>query len=330
LQTETGPEAGAAARPWPWNVLIAVVAALLTLAAVEAYYRATYEEGWYTPPDFPPGRFPRLNADGLRDVDYGPKQGGTYRILLLGDSFTFGSGVEDDEAIWPALVEKALAERRPLPAVTRWEVLNAGIAGSLTHQWVEAYAYLGERFRPDLVVAVFFLRDGTQLERGTAAIVAAERARIAADPLARVSVAYRYLLERRAAIDIGGKLERFFVDSYVGAPAETAEWERAQHNLLALREMASAAGARFGIAVFPVLYGLEREPYPFQPAMDALERFCAARGIPHVSLLPAFRHRHAPDLWVSDANQHPNAEGHRLAADAMLAFILRLIESPTT
>jgi hypothetical protein len=308
------------------DLLTALVSAIVPLVGIELYYRATYRENWYVERDFPSGRYPKLNSVGLRDVDYGPKQPGTHRMLLIGDSFTFGSGVEDDAAIWPALLEQRLGELRPIPGTSSYEVLNGGIAGSLTDTWVALYEQQRELFRPDLVLVVFFVRDGTRMEPVADRLAAASLERIHDEPLARVSKAYRYFREKFLAIHFARQLEQFFVDSYVGTPEQTAEWRRAQQNLLTLRDMAAADGARFGMASFPMLYGLEREPYPFQPAMDALERFCAAHGIRHLSLLPAFLGRQSSDLWVSTANKHPNAEGHAIAARTLLPFVRELMD----
>jgi hypothetical protein len=172
------------------NVFTALVATLVPLTAIELYYRATYRAEWYIERDFPPGRYPRLNADGLRDLDYGAKAPGSYRILALGDSFTFGSGVEDDGAIWPAILERRLGELQPLAPVRTYEVLNGGIAGSLTDKWVALYRQQRELFRPDLVLVTFFLRDGTRLEDVQENLASASLDRIHADPLARVSTTY--------------------------------------------------------------------------------------------------------------------------------------------
>lgn len=319
-----------ARRPAALNLVTALVATVATLAAIEVYYRATYRESWLTEPEFRPGHFPHLNADGLRDVDHGPKQPGSYRILLLGDSFTFGSGVEDDAAIWPAIVERRLQERRPVPNASTYEVLNGGVAGSLTDTWVALYQQQRPLFQPDLVLVVFFLRDGTRLEQVSDPLAAANLAQIRADPLAQVSTAYRYFRERWLAMNFASLLERFFADSYVGDAEATAEWRRAQQNLLTIRDAAIGDRSRFGLAIFPMLYGFEQDPYPFQSAMDAIEGFCRANAIPHLSLLPAYRGRRAADLWVSKINKHPNAEGHAVAADALLPFVLQLMAAPSS
>ena len=52
----------------------------------------------------------RQTLQGLRDRDYGPKLPDEYRVLLIGDSFTFGHGLETEETISRQL-EDYLAER---------------------------------------------------------------------------------------------------------------------------------------------------------------------------------------------------------------------------
>jgi hypothetical protein len=48
-----------------------------------------------------------INALGMRGPDVEPKRSDEYRILMLGDSFTEGSGLQEDET-YPVLVEKYL------------------------------------------------------------------------------------------------------------------------------------------------------------------------------------------------------------------------------
>ena len=62
------------------------------------------------------------NALGLRGSrDYGPKPPGTIRLLMLGDSFTFGIGVNEGEPFCD-LLQAAVAGSRP-PV----EIINAGV-----------------------------------------------------------------------------------------------------------------------------------------------------------------------------------------------------------
>ena len=53
----------------------------------------------------------RINADGFRDrIRSRPKPDGVFRILALGDSVTFGYGVEEDET-YPMRLEASFAAR---------------------------------------------------------------------------------------------------------------------------------------------------------------------------------------------------------------------------
>jgi lysophospholipase L1-like esterase len=69
-----------------------------------------------------------------------------YRVLFLGDSFTYGLGVNDDQT-FAALVEKDL--RGDQLSV---EVLNAGCPGKGTDYELKFFQTLGRKFHPDLTV----------------------------------------------------------------------------------------------------------------------------------------------------------------------------------
>jgi len=74
-----------------------------------------------------------------------------------------------------------------------------------------------------------------------------------------------------------------------------------------------------------MLVELAEKVYPFQDVCDALLHFAREEGIKVLDLLPAFRGRDGSELWVSALDQHPNALGHQLAADAMLPFVRALL-----
>src|SRR4051794_39884304 len=63
----------------------------------------------------------RINQLGIRGPEIGPRRPGVRRVLVLGDSFTFGAGVEEAET-FPAQLAAELT-RRGAPA----EGINAGI-----------------------------------------------------------------------------------------------------------------------------------------------------------------------------------------------------------
>jgi lysophospholipase L1-like esterase len=99
-----------------------------------------------------------VNALGMRGSERGPsKPPGTARILLLGDSFAFGWGVEQEET-FGARLERLLTER-----VGPVEVWSAAVPGWSTDQH---YLYLrtqGLALDPDLVLLAEGENDPTEL-----------------------------------------------------------------------------------------------------------------------------------------------------------------------
>jgi hypothetical protein len=83
-----------------------------------------------------------------------------YRVLFLGDSFTYGLGVNDDQT-FAAQVEKDLRAGR-----LSVEVLNAGAPGKGTDYALKCFQTVGRKFHPDLTVLGFFCNDFQDNARG--------------------------------------------------------------------------------------------------------------------------------------------------------------------
>jgi GDSL-like Lipase/Acylhydrolase family len=118
--------------------------------------------GWAKPPGRTWIRRPEyhhavtINERGLRGPDYGyEKPSGMRRILLLGDSFTHGYSVADDETV-SAVLERRLNAETPTKG---WQVLNAGTAGYGTGQEYLFFLDEGRRYQPDEVVVMFYYND---------------------------------------------------------------------------------------------------------------------------------------------------------------------------
>lgn len=110
--------------------------------------------GWRLVPDYAREGI-RTNARGLRaDRSYAPgRSPGRRRIVLLGDSFTFGAHVANDETF------AHFIEREELPG---WEVPNLAVNGYGTDQALLAYELRGADLAADIVVMGFYVRDYTR------------------------------------------------------------------------------------------------------------------------------------------------------------------------
>lgn len=99
----------------------------------------------------------QTNSLGLRspEVSY-ERAPGTFRILALGDSWTFGFHVGESES-YPRQLEGMLESRaRARGDPTRYEVVNTGVVGYSTQQEAAYFRVRGQRFEPDLVLLAFY------------------------------------------------------------------------------------------------------------------------------------------------------------------------------
>jgi hypothetical protein len=161
-------------------IVLALPAATLTLAlsvlAIEVWVRWSWDhtrgtpgfyladpdrgqrlaagyDGWFAGV---PVRINRLGFRDPREYDV-EKAPGTFRILVLGDSVTFGHGTTFDMT-YPYLLEQRLKAWRP---DVKWEVWNLGVPGYNTRQELEYLRAVGPTYRPDLVIVGFFPNDFT-------------------------------------------------------------------------------------------------------------------------------------------------------------------------
>lgn len=151
-----------------------LLAGLVLASAFELWVRATWEPRKGTPGFFltdavrgqrlAPGYSGwfagvpvHINRLGLRDDrEYDlAKRSNTFRILVLGDSVTFGHG-SLAEHTYPYLLEQRLRAWRP---EVDWQVWNAAVPGYNTAQELAHLLEVGPSFQPDLVIVGFFEND---------------------------------------------------------------------------------------------------------------------------------------------------------------------------
>lgn len=98
-----------------------------------------------------------INSHGMRGEEVSvTKPAKTKRILVLGDSYAFGFGVDEDDTISTQL------QRRLKPAAPNVQVLNMGVPGYQTGQEYQRLTRDGLRFSPDIVVLVYYANDNVR------------------------------------------------------------------------------------------------------------------------------------------------------------------------
>jgi len=113
---------------------------------------ASIQDGMYWGDNY---SFPvRQNSHGLRGPELDTqKQVGKVRVLVLGDSQTWGLGVPEQERYSDVL--QSILNEHGMNA----EVLNFGVPGYGTDQELMLFKTLGKAYHPDLVILGFFWND---------------------------------------------------------------------------------------------------------------------------------------------------------------------------
>ncbi|MFH0958460.1 MAG: GDSL-type esterase/lipase family protein [Pseudomonadota bacterium] len=116
------------------------------------WINAEGQQGFFEHPQFRVSV--NINSKSLRDIEHSPeKSKQTKRVLILGDSFVWGFGVEAEQR-FSNIIQKEVSS-----TTNKVEVINAGVSGWSTDQellWLEKY---GLSYNPDLVILLFYQND---------------------------------------------------------------------------------------------------------------------------------------------------------------------------
>jgi lysophospholipase L1-like esterase len=272
----------------------------------------------------------RYSEQQFRSSPIGPHVKGVTRVLVIGDSFTEGMGVKEEDA-YPRVLHRLL---NTAGEAGRWEVLNCGRRGYDFPELFDLFETV-LAFDPDVVVYGMVLNDAVKapvfqarqaylndwiLDRGR--MFREEEDRRLGPWTPRLLA---FVRDRLDTWRIGRDTTRWYHDMY-GEPNREG-WERTQALLRKMNRRTQARGGRFLIASWPLLVGLEGR-YPFADVSETIARFCLSAGIPRHDFLSALHGRPAESLWVHPVDHHPNEIAHRLAGESLVGPVRRLSMEP--
>ncbi len=229
------------------------------------------------------------------------------RVVMLGDSFTFGEGVELEDT-FVRRVERRLGRE----GASGPRLFNAGVAGHGTVEEAARVPHILTTYAPTAIVLVFVPND---------AIHFSESAERGADLLNAATPGGLRLLGLWGRGEAAAATDAWYRSYYLGERRE--HWDRAAGALGSMANQCRDAGVRFGVAIFPLLHALDA--YPFTEIHTEVRKACAQREIPVIDLLDAFAGRDAAGLWVHPADRHPNLHAHEIVAAPLADFTRELL-----
>jgi len=261
----------------------------------------------------------RFNSLQFRDREFGPRRPGVRRVAVLGDSFTEGQGVKEEDT-YPRRLEALLNEAEP----GQWEVLNWGRRGADFPRLYDTFEQILQ-YHPDIVIYGMFLNDAEQSDsfRARNAYVNdwMEGRRQARPETGLLDFVFERLERRR----LDRESLRWYSQMY--AEPNREGWERTQAHLREMHRRMQERGGLLLVADWPVLaVGSARDR--LAPAHEAIAQACAAADIPHHDLRRTLSALDPSSLWVHPLDQHPNEVAHRLAAESLAPMVRALAAGP--
>ena len=305
----------------------------------------------------------RNNELGLRGVDVSAeKPDATYRIITLGDSFTMGKGVEDDQT-FSVLLESILnIELGNCDSeFERVEVLNAGVD---SYSPILSYLYLTHRLKdldPDMVLLNLDNSDLIQEMAYRGIAVHDDQGNIVGVPggesKRHLSTKFRDWVENNLYIT---RLLLFYTNKWLGykdltvkgvvsrANAEviahtlesdqidrTQQWNDIFESLVSIREFTNQRSIKFLVSVYPWAHQvsddewvpgrntyMNSEERPIEEYDRKIAVMAANFGIEVISLYDYFRKYSGEDSLYFDFDPHFTEQGHRVMATGLARLIV--------
>jgi lysophospholipase L1-like esterase len=240
----------------------------------------------------------RFNSRGCRGPEYPvPAPPGRRRVLALGDSFTLGVGVHQEDTVTAQLERLLNGDATTRQSALSYDVVNCGVSGYGTHEERLMYELQAPTYRPDVVLLMMVFNDQrswlTDIREGYVHRPSTfERSFL---PWARIQ---SYRSQRRMP------------------PLDYSENVK---EILRLDAEVRKTGARLAVVAFRHITQPEDE---WNALLRTVSAGLAGSDVPWLdlgqTLIPGHR---VEEMIVHPIDGHPNEVAHKLAAQSIFQFL---------
>lgn len=297
----------------------------------------------------------KINAEGFRDDEILPKERFDLRILMLGDSMTWGYGVEKEETFSEVLQQKLNAKG------VNADVINAGATSySPTLEYL-LLKYKGLSYQPDIVILNldvsdiqddYFREQAAEFDQeGNIIRVSGIKEQITLLYKIRNKMQLnRFIFDKVNLIDSrfvkkegkqntmpqgDPKTDRYAILRDLPVQDEEEHWDRTFHYITLISELCKKNDITFiltlypyGVQVSPDEWSLGRHLFGFSPGavqsdapQQKVKKYAEENGIIYVEMLEPFQESSVFPLYFP-YDGHINREGHKLAADVLFSSLV--------
>ncbi len=269
-------------------------------------------------------KYYRLNEAGFRDVNHSlRKPEGTTRIVVVGDSFTFGAGVKQVDDLYFKILEQKLQQEYPAQTFKSVSIAKKGWS---TAQEFKAFKTLGMNYNPDLVILGYVLNDPESPE-----IKARKSSEFHDDHLLpypygkflyATSFAY-FIIEKKLKSLPFLRDETIQQSDYI---REIFSGDNLKQHKTILRDFLAyiqAQDMEVIVVLFPSLRYVHSPSYPYSEMHQIVAQTVRESGARFLDLLDPLKNSGITNLTVSEFDGHPNEDVHRIAAAALFDLIYK-------
>lgn len=260
----------------------------------------------------------RGREDGQEELEY-PLVHNHYRILAMGDSFTYGVMLKNS-GTWPALTEKILHDKG-FPNV---EILNGGRPGTDTKWQYDFFKEYFHKYHPDMVIIGFLINDCTNLGSHGVAI---EMKKLLDAELSKEEPIYSLQIVKYMKIArLKHQLFKDVVEGYY-RPYEnnSKEFQACKEAFLDFQKLSEQRGFKLIVVIYPMLHELNKN-HPFLEIHKKMMSFWQAHNIIAYDLTPAFYGQNHTDFWLYESDAHPNRKANTIAAKRIAEIIMENLD----
>jgi hypothetical protein len=246
-----------------------------------------------------------INSNKLREREIQfEKPSGVKRILMLGDSLTFGWGVGFENTSSKVLERELNRDGR------KFEVINAGVGNYNTKMEVQYFFSEGKLYSPDIVIINYFINDAESSPSYRRNILN-ENSQFWVIATAQVDWIFRML-------NLGGRTtwKDYYSNLYHEDNHGLRESRRALKKLGSWCEEKSIPCL---LVNHPDLH--ELDPYPFESVNRKVEIIAKEAGLSYFDLLPAVKGESKETLWVTRSDTHPNEKASTIYGKAIFKHL---------
>ena len=249
----------------------------------------------------------QINSDGFRDREYPVgRSAGVPRVIFLGDSLTFGWGVEQENR-FSELIE---TRNQRLDSV---EIINFGTGNYNLAQEVALFELKGRKYKPDQVVVFYFINDAEPTpQKSKWSFLSHSRF---------LSFCWSRWIAAQGRRSSSLNYLDFYRSLY---REEAAGWKEVTRAVRALKKLADDDKFELKFVLLPELH--DPGNYPFSREHQLLKTLLDENQIEHFDVI---ENAHFPGVplqyWVALDDAHPNARAHQIIAESSYSFVVDTI-----